>query len=330
MGFLEDFKKELIYSDSCSFKEKALLLFEFQFYNNSLYRQYALALHKSPSSIKRVEEIPFLPITFFKTNKIVSTDRVYSSYFESSGTTGSVTSKLYHYDPSFYWQNTLRIFEHFFGALNEYSFFFLLPSYLERKHSSLVSMANFFWEQSDKKYGGFFLYDFDEVRKGLSMAMEAKPGKVILWGVTFALLDFAESQAQHFDHLILFETGGMKGRGKEPLKQEVHQVLKEKLGVNRIHSEYGMTELFSQAYSLDGSLFSLPSTMDILIREPEDPLSVHRRLEERGGVNVIDLANVDTCAFIETQDLGVLQTNGFEILGRFDNSDIRGCNLMAL
>jgi len=329
MGFVEDFKKELIYSDLHSFEEKALLLFNYQSKCNSLYQSFVSALGKRTSHIKRTEEIPFLPISFFKTHKIVSADRSYPSFFESSGTTGNITSKLYHYDLPFYWQNTMKIFEHFFGELKGYSFFFLLPNYLERQHSSLVSMANFFWENSDRTFGGFFLYDFEKVKDELIKALHAKRGKVILWGVTFALLDFADQYGQNYEDLILFETGGMKGRGREPLKEEVHLVLREKLGVSRIHSEYGMTELFSQAYSQDSTIFSPASTMNIFIREPEDPLSVHSRVGERGGINVVDLANVDTCAFIETQDLGMLHSTGFEVLGRFDNSDIRGCNLMV-
>jgi hypothetical protein len=282
-----------------------------------------------------VEEIPFLPISFFKNHPISSRAQPVETYFESSGTTGGPTSKLFVHDELFYKRNAEFIFERFFGPLSEYSFFFLLPSYLERRNSSLVSMAHYFHEKSNTEYGGFYLHNLVDLKKDLRVALQSMKSKIVLWGVTFALLDFASldfasDNEGDFHDLWIVETGGMKGRGREPVREEVHSYLKGRLGVSHIYSEYGMTELFSQAYSLEGDLFTMPSTMKILIREPEDPLSVHQQVMVRGGINVIDLANVDSCSFIETQDVGLLHaSNNFQVLGRFDNSDIRGCNLMV-
>ncbi len=330
MDFVLDYKRDLFLTAKTHFDEKALQLFKFQYERNMIYRQYAQALKKTPDVVHNVAHIPFLPISFFKTHRIVSHPHLDALYFESSGTTGEQTSKLYVRDISFYWENAQRIFEDFFGNISDYSFFFLLPNYLERKNSSLVSMAQSFWEKSNREFGGFYLYEIENLKKDLEKALKQGKTKVILWGVTFALLDFSVNLIEKYADLLVFETGGMKGRGQEPIREEVHDLLKKRLGTNLIHSEYGMTELFSQAYSLDGDVFSLPATMKVYLREPEDPLAVHRRPSERGGINVIDLANIDTCAFIETQDLGMLlPTHDFQVLGRFDNSDIRGCNLMV-
>lgn len=331
MGFVDDFKRDLFLNSPKKFENDAIQLFHYQFSHNSVYRTFVQALGRSPAEVTGLTTIPYLPISLFKQHKVVSFDKPLSNHFESSGTTGSKTSKLYFYDELFYWQNTCFAFEHFFGELSQYSFFFLLPNYLERRNSSLVSMANHFYQKSNKSHGGFYLYDFESLKNDLSSALKKEGAKVILWGVTFALLDFASTSQEDYSGLLVFETGGMKGRGKEPVRDEVHAFLKKQLNVSQVYSEYGMTELFSQAYSMRQDIFTMPSSMRILIREPEDPMSIHQKPFERGGVNVVDLANVDSCAFIETQDIGMLTSeNEFQILGRFDNSDIRGCNLLVI
>ena len=329
MVFVQDFKTDLFNTNEANFEAKSLSVFQYQYQHNTLYRQYVNALGIDSSEINAVEKIPFLPISFFKNHKIVSTENEYDSFFESSGTTGTQRSRLYFYDEEFYLKNAVAIFENRFGLLSEYTFFFLLPSYLERKSSSLVSMANRFFQLSDQSIGGFYLYDFETLEIELQKAL-ALNKKIILWGVTFALLDFVAQLSEELSGLIVFETGGMKGRGKEPLRSEVHEVLKQKLNPKAVYSEYGMTELFSQAYTEKKETFVCPPQMKILIRDVEDPLHVHAEIGQRGGINVIDLANIDTCSFIETQDIGMLTHQGFQILGRFDNSDVRGCNLMVL
>ncbi len=331
MGFVQQFKSDLFRTSDRDFLEKSLALFRFQFENNTLYRNFVNALNINPEDVRSLEQIPFLPISFFKNFIITSSKTKPQDFFESSGTTGIIRSKLYYSDKDFYLRNTVDIFEKVYGSLFQYSFFFLLPNYLERQNSSLVAMANHFYDLSDKSFGGFYLDDIVGLKEGLNSAYIIKPDKTILWGVTFALLDFANSNTVDFTGITIFETGGMKGRGKEPLRSEVHALLSEKFQTNKIYSEYGMTELFSQAYTKEQSeIFKCPNQMQILIREPEDPRSVHFRKGERGGVNIIDLANIDSCAFIETQDLGVLTNDGFQILGRFDNSEVRGCNLLVL
>jgi phenylacetate-coenzyme A ligase PaaK-like adenylate-forming protein len=327
MGFVQDFKAELLQGAQADFEEKALELFLFQFQNNLVYQKYCGHLGKVPQQVQELSDIPFLPISFFKHHQITSTNELYASFFESSGTTGTVRSRLYYYDEPFYWHNSVRVFQRFFGSLGDCCFFFLLPNYLERSSSSLVSMANHFYQQSDISYGGFFLYEHEKLHFQLKEAIKAKK-KVVLWGVTFALLDFAAAYPDDYAGMLVFETGGMKGRGKEPLCSEVHQALRHGFGVEKIYAEYGMTELFSQAYSLGNEVFLEPPTMKVLVREMEDPLKVHSIPFQRGGLNVVDLANVDTCAFIETQDIGFLQPEGFQVLGRFDNAEVRGCNLM--
>ncbi|MBC7391007.1 MAG: acyl transferase [Opitutaceae bacterium] len=331
MGFVQQFKSDLFSTVNSDFQEKSLSLFRFQFENNRIYRNYVQALNVNPDTVKLIEQIPFLPISFFKNFKVTSSITEPIDFFESSGTTGIIRSRLYYSDKEFYLENSKSIFESLFGSISEYSFFFLLPNYLERTNSSLVAMANHFYSLSDKKFGGFYLHDLKGLNNDLSSVLNKKPEKIILWGVTFALLDFANTYNIHLPGIKIFETGGMKGRGKEPLRSEVHKIIAEKFQTENIYSEYGMTELFSQAYTTSGSeIFRSQNQMKILIRELEDPISVHSRKGERGGVNVIDLANVDSCAFIETQDLGVLTDDGFQILGRFDNSEVRGCNLLVL
>ena len=238
MSFVDLFKSELFETNSTNFDEKCLSLFRFQYENNQVYQDYVQALNLHTDEISSVKDIPFLPITLFKNYKITSLSKDIAEYFESSGTTGVIKSRLYYDDKEFYLKNSVQIFESNFGKLSDFSFFFLLPNYLERQNSSLVAMADRFYNLSDKSFGGFYLYDLEELKAKLQEALALKPGFVILWGVTFALLDFAEKNDIDTSSLIVFETGGMKGRGREPLRSEIHLQLRQKLLTNKIYSEY--------------------------------------------------------------------------------------------
>jgi len=307
----------------------ALETFRFQYENNSVYKSFCKFLKVKPNAVTSLEQIPFLPIQFFKDKVIVSSQNQPKTIFTSSGTTGSVTSKHYVTDTSLYKKSYLNGFKAFYGAIDEYCILALLPSYLERKGSSLIYMVDDLIKKSKHPKSGFFLNDFTLLKRYL-VELEATGQKTILIGVSFALLDLAEEFQFQIKNTIIMETGCMKGRRKEMIRQELHEILKKGFGVDKIHSEYGMTELLSQAYSKGDSLFYCPPWMKILVRDTEDPLT-YQSMGKTGGVNVIDLANRNSCSFIATQDLGKSYANGsFEILGRFDHSDIRGCNLMAL
>ncbi len=346
------------------FDALALEIFRYQASNNLVYKKYLECLNIQVDLIKSIEQIPFLPIEFFKTQTVISGDDKTIITFESSGTTGQNTSQHHVQDPDFYVEIAEQIFEKFYGKLADFQIFALLPSYLERTNSSLVYMVEHFIKKSGSANSGFYLDDYEALAKALKGDQKQKIGetenrtskteqqtlKTLLIGVTFGLLDFVESGIdisflQHTDHLIVMETGGMKGRRKELLREEVHEILTSAFHVKNIHSEYGMTELLSQGYSKGEGIFELPISMKIMLRDVNDPF--HYITNSRsGGINVIDLANVDSCAFIETKDLASWITenreqrsekNGedqssnyqkFRILGRFDNSDIRGCNLM--
>lgn len=324
------FTNHLFQVTSENFTEFALKLFRFQAVNNPIYSKYLHYLQVQPVSVSKVEEIPFLPIGFFKTHQIITpADAVVQTYFESSGTTGQQRSRHYVVDVDFYQRVAQTIFERFYGKLTDYHVFALLPSYLERKHASLVAMANYFITQSQSAYSGFYLKNYGEMIDKIKQARSSR--KVMLIGVSFALLDLAEQYQPDLQGVIVMETGGMKGKRKEITRDELHQVLTEKLNVDGIHSEYGMTELLSQAYAKKGGIFQTLPWMRILIRDINDPFCIDNRLRS-GGINVIDLANIYSCAFIETQDLGRVnrETGAFEVLGRFDNSDIRGCNLIII
>ncbi|TAI47952.1 acyl transferase [Flagellimonas allohymeniacidonis] len=315
--------------NQADFNDLALEIFDFQYRNNSIYRKYCKLLGKSPSNVSQTLDIPFLPIEFFKSERIICSGKVPELVFESSGTTGSLTSKHFVLDARLYQQSYRLAFEKFYGPINEYCVLALLPSYLERQNSSLVYMVNDLIEKSGHSDSGFYLNNLQELSSTLLRLEKAKQ-KTLLIGVSFALLDLAEEFPIPLRHTTIMETGGMKGRRKEMIREELHRVLKKAFSTSEIHSEYGMTELLSQAYSKGNGRFQSPNWMKIMTRDSEDPLSwaVHRKT---GGVNVIDLANVYSCAFIATQDLGKTYEDGsFEVLGRFDHSDIRGCNLMAL
>ncbi|MBU2927843.1 acyl transferase [Winogradskyella psychrotolerans] len=314
---------------NAEFDALALDVFKFQFKNNKVYRSFCDLLYKHPSGIKQVSEIPFLPIQFFKSHEVLSTSSSVQKTFSSSGTTGSITSKHLVSDLSLYEESYLKAFKHFYGNIEDYVVLALLPSYLERDGSSLIYMVNDLIEKSNQTESGFYLNNLEELAQTLKV-LEAKQQKTLLIGVSFALLDLVEAYQFDLKHTTIMETGGMKGRRKEIIRQELHQTLQTGFGVHQIHSEYGMTELLSQAYSKGHGIFECPPWMKILTRDTEDALTIQNP-NKTGGINVIDLANLNSCSFIATQDLGKVDNNGlFEIIGRFDNSDIRGCNLMAL
>ena len=323
--------KDLIFNitSEASFNAAALAVFKHQFEHNSVYRSFCDLLYKHPSEVKTVEQIPFLPIQFFKSHTVVSNSKSADATFTSSGTTGSIVSKHFVSDLEIYKQSFRRGFKSFYGAIEEYTVLALLPSYLEREGSSLVYMANDMITQSNQPESGFYLHDLEALKNTL-LKLEAKRQKTLLIGVSYALLDLIEAHSFKLKHTTVMETGGMKGKRKELVKSELHTIVKHGFGVDKIHSEYGMTELLSQAYSKGDGIFKAPAWMKILTRDPEDALSI-QPIGKSGGVNIIDLANINSCAFIATQDLGKIHSNGtFEILGRFDESDIRGCNLMVL
>ncbi|WP_243473744.1 LuxE/PaaK family acyltransferase [Winogradskyella sp. MH6] len=311
------------------FEALALDVFRFQFENNRVYRSFCDLLYKHPSDIKCLTEIPFLPIQFFKTREVLSSLNKVEKIFTSSGTTGSTTSKHFVTDLSIYEESYLKGFQHFYGNIEDYAVLALLPSYLEREGSSLIYMVDDLIQKSDHPESGFYLNNLQDLTETLK-SLEAQNQKTLLIGVSFALLDLVEQFQFSLKHTIVMETGGMKGRRKEIIRQELHDRLKKGFGVNQIHSEYGMTELLSQAYSKGSGIFECPPWMKIITRDTEDALTLLQQ-NKTGGINIIDLTNMNSCAFIATQDLGKTSENGqFEIIGRFDNSDIRGCNLMAL
>jgi hypothetical protein len=311
------------------FKTCALQVFRHQFKNNTVYRSFCDLLYIHSSDVKKVEEIPFLPIQFFKSHAVLSSTQAVKETFTSSGTTGSSVSKHMVTDLSWYTKSYTKGFEHFYGPIEDYTVLGLLPNYLERDGSSLIYMVDDFIKKSNKPASGFYLNNLTELSKTL-IALDKKGEKVLLIGVTFALLDLIERQQFKLQNTIIMETGGMKGRRKEMIRNELHEILCAGFGVSKIYSEYGMTELLSQGYSSGDGVFDCPPWMKILARDTEDALTMVGT-NKTGGLNVIDLANYNSCSFIATQDLGKVDNNGsFEVLGRFDHSDIRGCNLMVM
>lgn len=344
-------------ADPSAFNATALAVFRYQAQFNPVYRRYLEHLRVQPEKIQQIDQIPFLPIAFFKQHLILtrsdsdatpSTDDLLT--FASSGTTGAVTSRHYVTDPALYDTVSQQLFEQVYGPLERFHILALLPSYLERNNSSLVYMVQRFIEKTNSNVSGFFLHNTADLTATLrQLADRPEPGrKVLLIGVTFGLLDWAESDTdfsflQKLPDLIVMETGGMKGRRQELLREEVHTILTRRLSVAAIHSEYGMTELLSQAYSTGEGVFRMSATLRIRLRDVNDPFHLYPAAEthassgqtvrQTGGINVIDLANIDSCSFIETQDLGQYDKetpDAFRVIGRFDNSDIRGCNLMIL
>lgn len=315
-----------------SFEREALKVFHFQYRTNELYRKYADMTGPGAHAINNVYEIPFLPIRFFKSHNVTSTDFEPELVFESSGTTKTGNSRHLVKSASIYRKSFLSCFHRFYGDPSEWCILALLPSYLERGQSSLVYMAESLISLSGHPDSGFYLDQFGELYKILTR-LEAQKQKTILLGVTFALLDFAEQYPMKLEHTLVMETGGMKGRREELIRSRVHELIRSGLGVETVHSEYGMTELLSQAYSKGNGIFQCPPWMKIILRAEDDPLSFftagNQPLKE-GIINVIDLANIYSCSFIATDDMGMLHENGFEVIGRVDNSDIRGCSLMLV
>ena len=311
------------------FEDLALQVFKFQFENNRVYRSFCDLLYKHPSEVKTIQDIPFLPIQFFKTRDVLSSKSPIKTTFTSSGTSGNTTSKHHVTDLNIYTESFTKGFENIYGRIEDYVILGLLPSYLEREGSSLTFMVDAMIKTSKHPESGFYLNNLSDLKDTLTK-LDSEGKNVLLIGVSFALLDLVESYTFKLKNTIIMETGGMKGRRKELIRTELHEVLKKGFGVKHIHSEYGMTELLSQAYSKGNGVFRCPPWMRVLTRDMEDALSIQVS-GKTGALNIIDLANINSCAFIGTQDLGRLNTDAsFEVIGRFDNSDIRGCNLMVL
>ncbi|HSD07223.1 acyl transferase [Flavobacterium sp.] len=316
-------------SSQKQFEKIALKIFRYQYENNLVYQEFCDLLKTNPQKVKSLHQIPFLPIQFFKSHNVVSNNDPIETTFTSSGTTGVITSKHLITDVSIYEESYRKGFSQFYGNIEDYVVLALLPSYLEREGSSLIHMVEDLIQLTNNSDSGFYLHNHEELIKKLVELDEAGQN-VILIGVTYALLDLIEKRTFNLQNTIIMETGGMKGRRKEMIREELHEQLCNGFGVSAIHSEYGMTELLSQAYSLGNGIFECPSWMQIHIRDTEDALT-YINDGKTGGINVIDLANINSCSFIATQDLGKKYPNTtFEVLGRFDNSDIRGCNLMVI
>ena len=316
-------------SNASEFSATALNIFQFQYQNNKVYRQFCTLLGKKPGPSLLLEEIPFLPIDFFRTKQVITGHQEPAITFSSSGTTNASVSHHHVQDISLYEKSFHKGFKTFYGPIEDYCILALLPSYLEREGSSLIYMVQQLIRDSRHPDSGFYLKDQEALAEKL-IRLDAAGQKTLLIGVSFALLDMAERFPLHLHHTIIMETGGMKGRRKEMIRAELHQHLKKGFGVAHIHSEYGMTELLSQAYSQENGIFFTPPWMKILVRDTEDPLSM-QPVGKSGGINIIDLANCYSCSFIATQDLGKIhEGGGFEVLGRYDHADIRGCNLMVL
>lgn len=321
--------KQQVFSidNKAQFEAAALQIFKYQAQNCAVYKQFITGLKINPTKITTADQIPFLPIEFFKSHRVLSINAPVEVTFTSSGTTGMVTSSHYVTDKTWYEDSFKNAFKLFYGDIKDYTVLALLPSYLEREGSSLIYMVDELIKLSCNPDSGFFLYNHDELYHQLKKQQDAQKPTLLI-GVTFGLLDFIENYHINFPGLIVMETGGMKGRRKEMIREELHEVLCKGFGVGAIHSEYGMTELLSQAYSKGEGIFECPPWMKIVIRDTNDPIST-LATGKTGGINVMDLANINSCAFIATQDLGKTYADGsFEVLGRFDQSDIRGCNLL--
>ena len=327
MHFRENFISQLYKINESNFNKKALELFNYQYSNNAVYARYADSIKKGPTSVKEITDIPFLPVTFYKTEKIITGPIETKRCFYSSGTTEkSSRSKHYVHDPVLYENVFTEIFSQQYGSISDYIVVALLPSYQENQDSSLLYMVDYLIKKSDSEYSSFISTDYkifidrlEEYRK--------QNKKLLLIGVAYALLELAEQYSPDLSDFIIMETGGMKGRREEMIKAEMHEYLKHSFHSATIHSEYGMTELLSQAYSKENGIFHCPSWMKVLIRQVNDPFDISS--SGRGALNIIDMANVDSCAFIEIQDLANIHPDGsFEILGRMDNSELRGCNLL--
>ncbi|MEE4197609.1 MAG: acyltransferase [Bacteroidales bacterium] len=314
--------------DNTRFNDLALKIFNYQAENNPVYKEFLYHLGVNLSSVDHYTKIPFLPISFFKSHRVLTFPEKHETVFYSSGTTGKTRSKHYIKELKLYEKSFRETFTRFYGKVEDYCILALLPTYLENENSSLVYMVNQLINQSTHPRSDFYLDKTDTLARQIE-ALEKSGQRTILLGVSYALMDLAEKYPMQLSHTIIIETGGMKGTRKELTKKELHQFLSGRLGVEKIHSEYGMTELLSQAYSKGDGRFFSPPWLKVLIRDTYDPFSLVPQ-GRSGGINIIDLANIHSCSFIETQDLGKINPDGsFEVLGRFDNSDIRGCNLLV-
>ena len=322
-----EYEDKIFQANAVNFEEIAMGVFRYQAANNKVYRDYLSALKIHPSGISRLTELPFLPISLFKTQKVVTGQFEPEVIFESSGTTGSVSSKHFVKNVDLYRRSFMQAFKLFYGLPEKWCVIGLLPSYLERSSSSLVMMVNELIKSSKHPLGGFYLYEHQKLRDSLEKLQQAGQPTLLI-GVSFALLDFGELFGMPLQNVVVIETGGMKGRRAEITRLQLHQTLEKYFNLTDIHSEYGMTELLSQAYSLSDGLFNCPPWMTVMVRDEDDPLSVN--LQGRGILNVIDLANLYSCSFIATDDIGIVYPDQkFEVQGRMDNSDVRGCSLMV-
>lgn len=330
-----DFAKSIFAAQPGNFNELAIALFNYQHQHNIIYRQFCDSLHIQADAINDISKIPFLPISFFKTHEVKSEAFETDIIFESSGTTQTIPSRHFVKDIGLYRKSFITCFERFYGQPQNKCILGLLPSYLERKHSSLVLMVDELIQAGKYPLSGFYLYDHEKLHSTI-LHNELLKLPTLLVGVTYALLDFAETYPMQLRHTIVMETGGMKGRREEMTRQEVHAILQKQLGLSLVHSEYGMTELLSQAYSKGDGIFHCPGWMKILLRAEDDPFQIITANDAQdkaktGLINVIDLANIYSCSFIATDDIGRLHANGsFEVLGRADSSDVRGCSLLTL
>ena len=319
---LFDLKGEQVFNDL------AIDIFRYQSQNNIVYREYLERLGKRIRSVRDIYDIPFLPISFFRNHKVITGKDQPQEIFRSSGTTGMSSSSHYVTDIEIYKKSFLKCFRKFYGEPSDYYILALLPSYLERDGSSLIFMVNHLISESKREESGFYLRNYEELLSQIKR-IKLKKAKILLFGVTFALVEFAEKYSPDLSGVTVIETGGMKGMRKEMVRDELHELLKERFKIKSVHSEYGMTELLSQAYSDGKGLFHTPPWMKIIMRDPNDPLTNFRDKSGSGGINIIDLANINSCSFIASDDLGRIHGESFEVLGRFDNSDVRGCNLLV-
>jgi hypothetical protein len=330
-----DFEKSIFAAPLDNFNELAIELFNHQYQNNAIYRQFCDSLHIHADAVDAITKIPFLPISFFKTHAVKTGVFETDTVFESSGTTQTIPGRHFVKEIDVYRKSFTACFEKFYGPVQNKCILGLLPSYLERKNSSLVLMTDELIKAGKNPLSGFYLYDYEKLHSTI-LHNELLKLPTLLIGVTYALLDFAEAYPMQLRHTVVMETGGMKGRREEMTRQQVHAVLQKQLGVSLVHSEYGMTELLSQAYSKGDGIFHCPGWMKILLRDEDDPFHIiaaddAENKPQTGLINVIDLANIHSCSFIATDDIGKLHPNeSFEVLGRSDSSDVRGCSLMVL
>ena len=330
-----DFEKSIFAAQPDNFNGLALALFNYQYQNNTIYRQFCDSLQINAAAINSIKKIPFLPISFFKTHAVKTGEFETDTVFESSGTTQTITSKHFVKDIELCRKSFNTCFEKFYGHPQNKCILGLLPAYLERKNSSLVMMVDELIKAGNNPLSGFYLYDHEKLHRTI-LHNELLKLPTLLIGVTYALFDFAEAYPMQLRHTIVMETGGMKGRREEMTRQEVHAVLQKQLDISLVHSEYGMTELLSQAYSKGDGIFHCPSWMKIVLRDEDDPFHIitaddAQNKSQTGLINIIDLANIHSCSFIATDDIGRLNANeSFEVLGRADNSDVRGCSLMVI